>query len=125
MKLLGWLPLASLAASGALILSRCAGDGPELRQAHAVATTAVAQDQVDKGVAAAAAHASAQTLRIITTTEKVEHDVETAQGADTPLAPDVLSRFSAGVDLVRAQSGPGNASGPGPARDRGELPATR
>ncbi len=107
----------SLAAVGGVYLAgrhaEATAEAPKLAAAQAQAVTAGAQATVVTTAAKAADHAATRTIQATAKAEEAAHDVQTAPGATDALPADVLARWRAGIDGVRAPpaSAPDRAGG--------------
>ena len=119
------LPSAAIVAlviAGAAAAFSC-HPNPKVQQEHASAVTAVAQDSLNRNVTAADRQTEAKTLHITVTAQEAAHDVEAAQGADAPVPPDVLARWGAHVDSLRAHAAAAHAGAAGGDFAGGAAPA--
>ena len=81
-------------------------EAPRLAAAQTQAATAQAQTAVITTAAKAADHAAVRTLQVNAKAEEAAHDIQTAPGTTDALPADVLARWRAGIDGVRAQPAP-------------------
>lgn len=121
--LAGWLAITAGALAvlgGAYAFGHHAGvfaERPNLEAAQAEARTAMAQTAVTGAAARAADAAAARTIHIHHQAEEAVHDLQAAPGAPQALDPDLLARWRAGLERVRADAAadPDRAGGAEPA----------
>lgn len=110
--LVAWGAVAalSLGAVGGLYLAgrhaEEAAEAPKLAAAQTRAVTAQAQTAVVASAASAADHAATRTVQATAKAEEAAHDVQSVPGASDALPADLLARWRAGIDGVRAPTAP-------------------
>jgi hypothetical protein len=126
---MGKLLLVAVASAIALMVGRCSHPAPpaQLQAAEQATTTAEHQDRLDRAVATAGDRAAATAAHTFVVAQEAQHAVDRSQGADAPLAPDLLARFDAGVDRVWAPQPASpdpaaGAAGADPGDDRRAMP---
>lgn len=83
-----------------------AAQAPRLAAARAQAETARSQTAVVSTAATAADHAALRTVHVTAKAEEAAHAVQSAPGASDAVPADLLARWRAGIDGVRAPPTP-------------------